>query len=334
MALSPEILVPRLGEVLINDGLITEEQLKHALEEQNRVSATGKWTRIGEILVELGYINRESLNQAITRQIINFQKALVEANKTLEGRVSARTAELKTANRRLSELDILKTNFVSNISHELRTPLTHIKGYLDLVMAEDCIKDNSDVSLYLEIVQRSTERLENLINNLITFSMAETGQLSLIVEPFNIVETAELSVSRFTRTAAGKNITIKQSFAHETIFVDADKNKITWVLNQLIDNSIKYINNPGEISVRITTKKDRAVIDIDDNGPGINRAQVEEAFLPFHQLDGSANRIQGGTGIGLTLAKLIIEAHNSEIHVESSPSTGCRFSFQLPLSSR
>lgn len=333
MALSPEILVPRLGEVLVNEGLITEDQLKFALEEQNRLSNNDQWMRVGEILIGLGYIDREKLNQAITRQILNFQQALLDANKTLEVRVAARTSELAAANRKLSELDILKTNFISNISHELRTPLTHIRGYLDLVLLEECIQENSDVLIKLDAVQRSTERLENLINDLITFSMAETGQLTLVTENFNIVEVAKLSISRFKLSAAGKGITIQLESPHEEIFVTADKYKIAWVINQLINNSIKYMQKPGNISLLVSTKKDHALIEIADDGPGFKHSEVEEAFLPFHQLDGSTNRQQGGTGIGLTLAKIIIEAHNSEIHIESKTSIGTRIGFELPLSS-
>ena len=332
MTLSPEILVPRLGEVLIKEGLINEDQLRRALEEQKRISTTGRWARIGEILVDLGYINLETLNQAITRQVLRFQRALIQANKNLESNVAARTAELESANRKLSELDILKTNFVSNISHELRTPLTHIKGYIDLIMTEECVNKNPQVAANLEVVQRSTERLENLINNLIMFSIAETGQLALTLESFNILEIVELSIAHFEHMAANKAISIKKDFAHDIIRVQADKNKITWVINQLIENSLKYTNENGEILVRISTIKDQAIIEIQDNGPGISQSQLEDVFIPFHQLDGSANRIQGGIGIGLTLAKLIIEAHHSEIHVESSPEKGSLFTFKLLLS--
>ncbi len=332
MTLSPEILVPRLGEVLINADLITEEQLKQALEAQTRLAKTGKWSRIGEILIDLGYIDRNDLNQAITQQILKFQQALLEANRNLESRVAERTAELELAYRKLSELDILKTNFVSNISHELRTPLTHIKGYLDLVISEDCVRDNSEVLENLETVLRSTERLENLINELITFSLAEAGQLALTIESFNIVETAMLTISRFSRIAAGKQIKINQFYSHDAIFVYADKKKIAWVISQLLDNSIKYIRAPGEISIRIESLEDKTNFQLEDNGPGLDQSQIEEAFLPFHQLDGKSNREHGGTGIGLTLVKMIIEAHNSEILVESTPSRGSRFSFSLPVS--
>ena len=331
MTLSPEVLVPRLGEVLISAGLITEEQLKHALEEQNRLSKSGKWSRIGEILVDLGYIDRNALSQAITQQILKFQQALLEANRNLETRVSERTVELEQAYRKLSELDILKTNFVSNISHELRTPLTHIKGYLDLVMGEDCVQNNPVVSENLETVLRSTERLENLINDLITFSTAEAGQMALVIEPFNIVEASMLATSRYARMASGKNITVEQTFAHDTIIVNGDKKKVAWVINQLLDNSIKYMRAPGVIKIQIEIVQSKANFQIEDNGPGLEASQIEEAFLPFHQLDGKSNREHGGIGIGLTLAKMIIEAHNSEIHVESTPSKGSRFSFSLPV---
>jgi two-component system phosphate regulon sensor histidine kinase PhoR len=197
---------------------------------------------------------------------------------------------------------------------------------------EECIQENSDVLTKLDAVQRSTERLENLINDLITFSMAETGQLTLVTENFNIVEVANLSISRFKLSAAGKAITIQLDSPNEEIYVTADKYKIAWVINQLINNSIKFMQKPGSIRLHITTKKDHALIEVTDDGPGFKHSEVEEAFLPFHQLDGSSNRQQGGTGIGLTLAKIIIEAHNSEINVESRTSIGTRIRFELPLS--
>jgi len=331
MTLSPEILVPRLGEVLISNGLITEEQLNEAIEEQKRISTRGSWTRIGELLVDMGYISRESLNQAITQQILRFQQALLESNRTLEARVAERTAELEIAYQKLSELDLLKSNFVSAISHELRTPLTHIKGYIDLLLNSQGIDSIPDATLSLSIMQRSTDRLEGLIDDLIMFSSAENGKLMLLYESFDLKEATELVIARYTGQSNNRNLKIILDAQHENITIKADRNKIVWVINQFIDNAVKFSNSSATVSIHLKVIGDHALITIEDNGSGMTATQVDDAFQPFHQLDGKANRPYGGTGIGLALARRIIEAHGSEIKVITAPGQGSSFQFKLPL---
>lgn len=331
MALSPEILVPRLGEVLISDGLITEEQLNNAIEEQKRISTQGSWTRIGELLVTMGYLSRESLNQAITQQILRFQQALLESNRTLEARVAERTEELEIAYQKLSELDLLKSNFVSAISHELRTPLTHIKGYIDLLLNSQGIDSIPDATLSLSIMQRSTDRLEGLIDDLIMFSSAEHGKLMLCYESFDLIEVTELVIARYTGLTPNRNLHISLDSQQDIITIKADRNKIVWVINQFVDNAVKFSNGLATVSIRLNVVGDHALVAIEDDGAGMTKTQVEDAFQPFHQLDGKANRTHGGTGIGLALARRIIEAHGSEIKVQTAPGQGCCFQFKLPL---
>ena len=331
MALSPEILVPRLGEVLVSEGLITNEQLNLALEKQKKVTTSKNPIRIGEILVEQGYLSREDLDQAITRQILRFQQALVASNRTLEERVRDRTSELEAAYKRLSELDVIKSNFISNISHELRTPLTHLKGYIDLLMTTDGIEGDPELRSALEVMQRSAERLENLINDLIMFSIAENGQLQISNEKFNLKEMALIVLSRHQKRAENKQICLELDCPSDDFYVYADKNRITWVINQLVDNAIKFMNNQGKVTVRLSTLENQATIAVQDNGVGLTDQQIREAFKPFHQLDGSASRTQGGTGLGLALARQIIETHGSKIIVHSEPGNGSIFEFNLPV---
>ena len=334
MALSPEILVPRLGEVLVSEGLITNEQLNLALEKQKKITSSNNPVRIGEILVEQGYLSREDLDQAITRQILRFQQALVASNRTLEERVRARTGELEAAYRKLSELDVIKSNFISNISHELRTPLTHLKGYIDLLMTTDGIEVNPEIKPALEVMQRSAERLENLINDLIMFSIAENGQLQISSEKFNLKEVASIILSRHQTRAENKKICLEMDCPFDVLYVFADKNRITWVINQLVDNAIKFMNNQGKIILHLTTLDNQAIIAVQDHGVELSDQQIREAFMPFHQLDGSASRRQGGTGLGLALARQIVETHGSKIIVHSEPGKGSTFEFNLPVTEK
>jgi len=248
--------------------------------------------------------------------------------------VRSRTGELEAAYRKLSELDVIKSNFISNISHELRTPLTHLKGYIDLLMTTDGIEVNPEIKPALEVMQRSAERLENLINDLIMFSIAENGHLQISSERFNLKEVASIVLSRHQTRAENKKICLEMDCPFDVLYVFADKNRITWVINQLVDNAIKFMNNQGKIILHLTTLDNQAIIAVQDHGVGLSDQQIREAFMPFHQLDSSASRTQGGTGLGLALARQIVETHGSKIIVHSEPGKGSTFEFNLPVTEK
>ena len=161
--LSPEMLVPRMGEYLVQKGLVSNENLQKALDYQQEETAKGNTILLGQALLDLKFIKRPQLDQAITEQILQLRSALQAANRTLERRVEERTAELQKALERVSELSQLKANFISNISHELRTPLTHIKGYVELLITESLGDITEEQRHALQISQQSTNRLETLI---------------------------------------------------------------------------------------------------------------------------------------------------------------------------
>jgi signal transduction histidine kinase len=328
--LTPEMLVPRMGEYLIQKGLISEEGLQKALDYQLEQTAKGKAVLLGQALIELKIIERVELDQAVTEQILQLRSALQAANRTLERRVEERTAELQKALERVSELSQLKANFISNISHELRTPLTHIKGYIELLITESLGPIAEEQKHALQVSQQSTGRLETLIEDLIMVSLASRGEMSIKQEEVDIHRIANLAVKSALGKATERGVNLQAVIDADVPFVQADSQKTAWVLHQLIDNGIKFTASGGSVIVGVKREGENLVlVSITDTGIGIPASHLNDIFEPFHQLDGSSTRRYGGTGLGLSLVRQIVEAHGSMLDVQSVEGRGSTFKFPL-----
>ena len=328
--LSPEMLVPRMGEYLVTKGLITEENLKQALNYQLKQTDVGESILLGQALIDLKLIDRSDLDQAVTEQILQLRSALQAANRTLERRVEERTAELQQALQRVSELSQLKANFIANISHELRTPLTHIKGYIELLVTESLGPITEEQKHALHVSQQSSGRLESLIEDLIMVSLASRGEMSIKLKDMDISRITNLSVKSFQEKALDRGIQLHAVIDEDVPFVQGDSQKIGWALTQLIDNGIKFTSTEGSVVVSVKREGENLVIvSVTDTGIGIAPNRINEIFEPFHQLDGSSTRRHGGTGLGLSLVRQIIEAHGSMIEVQSVEGHGTTFKFPL-----
>lgn len=329
--IAPETLVPRLGELLLERGLLQPNDLQTALDYQQEKISNGVPCLIGQALVELGFIDQYSIDEVVTIQIFQLQQSLEQNNHDLECRVEERTAELQRALSKLTELDQLKMNFISNISHELRTPLTHIKGYLDIL---------SDLSLgpltplqadAIDVIQRSEERLEQLIDDLIQFSLAVRGELNLRLLPINIPNLLEAVINKIKKKSNAKNHTLDVDLPYNLPKVLGDEDKINWVLVQLMDNAIKFTPDRGKIRLSIESFGEEVEFSITDTGIGITDTLIPQIFEPFHQLDGSVTRRYSGTGLGLAMVQRILDAHGSSISVDSKPGVGTSIKFSLPV---
>ena len=336
--LSPEVLVPRVGEHLVEKGLITPDDLKRALEYQQNLREKNEDRLLGQVLIDLGIIDRPTLDSAVTEQILQLRVALqeanqqlVEANQQLERRVQERTIELQRALEKLAELNQLKANIVANISHELRTPLTHLKGYLELMLSGDLGGMNDQQTGALQIMERSSERLGRLIEDLILFSVSERDKMHLHIEAFSPRTLCESLYNRVASKAAEKKIKMVLECEPRLPDVDGDVEKISWVVMQFLDNAFKFTPAGGTVTLR-ASRNDRLVnISVLDNGIGIPTSRMGEIFESFTQLDGSTTRRVGGTGLGLALAKKIIETHGSIIQVTSDVGKGSCFGFSLKI---
>ena len=328
--LTPEMLVPRLGDYLVNSGHIGIEDLQKALAYQQEKIAHGESALIGQTLIELNLVTKEILDQAVTEQIIQLRSALQATNRNLERRVQERTAELQGALERLSELSELKANFVSNISHELRTPLTHIKGYLELIASESLGTITEEQKHALQVSQRSTSRLEGLIEDLIMVSVTSRGELTLKQEAVDIRRIAHLTVKSVMEKAEERDVSVHAVLDKKMPKVQADSQKLVWVLGQLLDNGIKFTPAGGRVVLRVEHESDELItISVTDTGIGIPADRIDELFQPFHQLDSAATRHYGGTGLGLLLVREIVEAHGSMLDIKSIEGRGTTIKFPL-----
>ncbi|MBN2502125.1 MAG: hypothetical protein JXB38_15180 [Anaerolineales bacterium] len=329
--ITPEILVPRLGEYLVENGMLTQEQLKAALDYQETQTRNGNPMLLGEVLTELHLVKQRHLDRAITEQILELQQALNRYNQHLEQLVQERTAELQNALQKLTQLNHLKNNFISNISHELRTPLAHMIGYIDLLADGSLGPLTAEQGTGMEVLTKASGRLQNLIDNLLQFSLATQGFMELDLKPISLQMIVKSAISKNLGKADVADIKLKVDVPSENIHVQADSEKIIWVLEQLLDNGIKFNRAPGEVVLSARLKGTRVVLAVRDTGIGIPPDRIDEAFEAFHQLDGSTTRRYGGTGLGLSLAKRIIEAHETTLDVQSKPGEGSCFEFSLPI---
>ena len=325
----PEALIPRIGEYLLDQGLITQEQLRDGLEQQKLNTARGQHRLLGQTLIEMGLVDRETLDRAITRQIIELHAALQEANRSLERRVNERTAELRRALERLTEINQVKANLISNVSHELRTPLAHIKGYIELLSDRQLGALTPEQENALGVVQRATDRLGRLIEDLIEFSTASRQGITLnlaAVEPAALVDQV---LARSQEKADKAGVTLARELGPSLPAAQADPDRLSWVLFQLVDNGVKFTPSGGRVLIRVQEEGRGLRFDVEDTGIGIPPERQGEVFEPFHQLDGSPTRRYGGTGLGLALAKLILDAHGAELTFDSEVGRGTAFRFVL-----
>ncbi len=326
-----DVMLPRFGEFLIGRRYITETQLQEALAKQRELSASDQRKTLGQVLLELGVLSRHQLEVASVEQVQELQATLRTMNAQLEERVAERTRELREAYRKLSELDRLKGNFIGNVSHELRTPLTKIKGFNSLLANGDLGALTEEQAQALEVMSRGIVELERLIADLIQFASGTRGEMLLQTTSFSITDVLEWAAANHGSRAVKRQVELDVAAPASLPAVVADPEKIRWVLNQLMDNALKYTPPGGHVRIRAAAQGDRVQVSVEDTGSGIEVDRIPELFEPFHQLDGSPTRRQGGAGLGLALVKLILEAHDTMIQVSSEPGIGTRFWFELPV---
>ncbi|NCP07232.1 MAG: sensor histidine kinase [Flavobacteriales bacterium] len=226
-----------------------------------------------------------------------------------------------------------RKEFFGNVSHELKTPLFTVQGYI-LTLLDGAMNDDKIREKYLERASKGVERLVYIVNDLDMITKLEIGDLSLNIESFDMVEMVKNVFEMFEMRANKKKITLTFDMDYpKPIMVNADKERIQQVLINLIVNSIKYGREKGTTEVSIENLiKNKVIVRITDNGIGIGKAHLPRLFERFYRVDKSGSRAEGGSGLGLSIVKHIIEAHDEKIYVESEFGVGSEFSFTLEKS--
>jgi two-component system phosphate regulon sensor histidine kinase PhoR len=225
----------------------------------------------------------------------------------------------------LKNLEQMKKDFVANMSHELRTPLTAIKGFVETLEEEEEIKNVQ----YLEIIKRHTDRLMNIVNDLLVLSELEQTSRALVIENVNLVSLAENILKVFEQGEKEKGIQLKLVAEKDLKIIQADPFKLEQMFINLLDNAIKYTER-GEVSITLTQIDSKSVIEIQDSGIGIPSSHLLRIFERFYVVDKSRSKKLGGTGLGLSIVKHIVLLHGGTIDVESPQGMGTKFTIVLP----
>lgn len=249
---------------------------------------------------------------------------ILEAEQQAESWTEEKNQEIS----KLKEQEEFRREFLGNLAHELKTPVFSIQGYL-LTLLDGGLEDETVNRRFLERASTATERMVSIIEDLDQITKIEVNDLKMNIVHFDIVALiAEISETLEIRT---KEKGIKMKFARdypETV-VEGDKSKIAQVLTNLISNSINYGKENGETRFRIYILDDIVTIEVADDGPGIEEAQIPRLFERFYRVEKSRNRHEGGSGLGLSIVKHIIESHGQTINVRSTVDVGSTFAFTL-----
>lgn len=258
------------------------------------------------------------------------EKKITTDMATLEKEVQEFSARKKLELDTLKITEEYRKEFMGNVAHELKTPLFTVQGYV-LTLLDGAIGDKSVRKKYLQRAEKGVERLIYLVNDLDMISKLEAGDLNLEYSYFDIIEVIKNTFDMLDMKASKKSVTLTFDIAYDhPIIVNADQDKIQQLITNLIENSIKYGKQNGTTEVSVQDLiENKLLVRITDNGEGIEEEHLPRLFERFYRVDKTGNRKVGGSGLGLSIVKHIIEAHEEKIYVESEFGVGSEFSFTL-----
>ncbi len=292
------------------------------------------------ILAHKGSDGEVQFFSTIARDITERKRAeneIRELNKSLEARVDERTAllaatiaELELRNREVEHATQMKSQFLSRMSHDLRTPLNAILGFSSLLEGGTAGPLTEKQKRFVEHIHAGGEHLLQLVNDILDLSKIEAGRLDLRPENISLADAVDGAVSLIRPLAMAKKIRLETA-TEPGLEVQADRVRLKQIFYNLLSNAVKFTRDEGAIVVTASRQAGVAQIAVEDNGIGIAPEHLEVIFDEFRQVGKSARGLMEGTGLGLTIARRLVEKHGGNIRVESTPGKGSRFTFTLPL---
>lgn len=228
----------------------------------------------------------------------------------------------------LKKLEQFRKEFIADVSHELKTPIFAAQGFVHTLL-DGAVNDGNVRIRFLKKAAKSLDRLDVLVQDLLTLSHLETGQIKMQMEMIDLNELTLEVFEQFEKNSDKRDILLKIESDSNRVTAYGDRDRISQVLSNLISNAIKHSPDGGEVVVKLKSGKKSAHISVIDHGEGIGEKHLDRIFERFYRVDKSRSREKGGTGLGLAIVKHILEGHNSKAEVESTPGKGSVFSFKL-----
>ncbi|HUC96128.1 MAG TPA: GAF domain-containing sensor histidine kinase, partial [Candidatus Saccharimonadales bacterium] len=285
-----------------------------------------------------GYTHRDikALNTIANELVIAIQNALAVQeirvlNSTLQQRIANATKELRASNAILRHLDKAKDEFVSMASHQLRTPLTSVKGYISMVLEGDAGEISDNQRQFLNEAFMSSERMVHLINDFLNVSRIQTGKFIIDKHPTDLSKVIEQEIDSLQPSAISRNLKFVYHRPKDFPMLDIDEGKIRQVIMNFADNALYYSHDNTSITINLSIDKNEALFTVKDLGIGVPIEEQEQLFRKFYRASNARKQRPDGTGVGLYLAKEVIDAHGGKVVFESIEGKGSTFGFRLPL---
>jgi signal transduction histidine kinase len=333
-------------EVLLKDTLLSDnDSIKDILNQHGVAAVLPLWyaDRLQGYLF-LGekhtgyYVHRDlkALRTIRDELVIAIQNALSvqevrEINATLQQRIKDATKKLRQSNNQLQRLDAAKDEFVSMASHQLRTPLTSVKGYISMVLEGDVGRITKEQRQLLEEAFTSSERMVHLIGDFLNVSRLQTGKFIIDTHPVDLAKVTQQEVDSIRQIAAGHNVSVVYERPARFPELYLDENKIRQVIMNFMDNAIYYSPDSQEIKITLSVEDGDAVLRVIDKGMGVPVDAQKKLFTKFFRAENARKQRPDGTGIGLYLARKVIDGHGGSLVFESKEDKGSTFGFRLPI---
>jgi signal transduction histidine kinase len=333
--------------ILVDDGLAGVIYLTHPLRDVHAVlrDLRSRWLWTTAIAVVLSGAVGLMLSRAVTRPVRGLTEAAgAVAQGDLDRRVAVRTGdELGRLSRAFNEMTArlraarqMQITFVANVSHELRTPLTSLKGMIETLQG-GADEDPAIRRRFLGTMERETDRLIRLVNDLLVLTRADSEALNLQRDPLDLLHLARTTARRLEPKAEAREVTLRIPDAPDLPLVWADADRVAQVLVNLLDNAVKYSHPGGVVTVRLSAADDGTFVrtEVRDEGIGIPTGDLPQIGQRFYRADKARARdrrdVQSGSGLGLSIARALVEAHGGRLTLESEEGTGTTVRFTLPV---